>query len=152
MAFDAFLKIDGVPGESSDEKHKGEIEVLSFHWGITQAGADRPGGGGGGAGKAQLQSFTFVHRVDKASPALFTQCCTGKHILFAELTCRKAGETPQEFLKVRFSDIVVGGVLENGNSAEILLEEVSLKYGGVEIEYSPTDRAGKLEKPVKGGC
>ena len=27
MAFDAFLKIDGIPGESSDEKHADWIEI-----------------------------------------------------------------------------------------------------------------------------
>ena len=29
MAFDAFIKIDGIPGESTDEKHKEWIEVGS---------------------------------------------------------------------------------------------------------------------------
>ena len=32
-AFDYFLRIDGIPGESTDAKHKGEIDVLSFSWG-----------------------------------------------------------------------------------------------------------------------
>ena len=30
MAFDAFIKLDGIPGESSDDKHKDWIEILSF--------------------------------------------------------------------------------------------------------------------------
>ena len=36
MAFDAFLKIDGIPGESGDEKHKDWIEILSFAHGLEQ--------------------------------------------------------------------------------------------------------------------
>jgi type VI secretion system secreted protein Hcp len=35
-AFDYFLKIDGIPGESTDSKHKDEIDVLSWSWGETQ--------------------------------------------------------------------------------------------------------------------
>ena len=30
MAFDSFLKIDGIQGESTDSKHQGWIEVLSY--------------------------------------------------------------------------------------------------------------------------
>jgi type VI secretion system secreted protein Hcp len=30
MAFDAFLKIDGIPSESTDDKHRDWIEILSF--------------------------------------------------------------------------------------------------------------------------
>jgi hypothetical protein len=29
-AFDSFLKIDGIPGESTDDKHKDWIEVISY--------------------------------------------------------------------------------------------------------------------------
>ncbi|OMA12006.1 hypothetical protein BLX50_11220 [Salmonella enterica subsp. enterica serovar Typhimurium] len=29
MSYDIFLKIDGIDGESMDDKHKNEIEVLS---------------------------------------------------------------------------------------------------------------------------
>ncbi len=36
MASDMFLKIDGIPGESTDKAHANEIEVLSFSWGIQQ--------------------------------------------------------------------------------------------------------------------
>jgi len=33
---DYFLKLDGIPGESTDAKHKDEIELVSFSWGVTQ--------------------------------------------------------------------------------------------------------------------
>ncbi len=36
MAYDIFLKIDGIDGESMDDKHKNEIEVLSWRWNIHQ--------------------------------------------------------------------------------------------------------------------
>ena len=35
MAVDYFLKVDGIPGESVDAKHKGEIDVLAFSWGVS---------------------------------------------------------------------------------------------------------------------
>ena len=30
MAFDAFLKIEGIDGESTDDKHQKWIEILSY--------------------------------------------------------------------------------------------------------------------------
>src|SRR6058998_3948725 len=74
MAYDSFLKIEGIKGESLDSKHKDEIEVLSFSWGATQPGAF---GGGGGTGKVSAQDFSFVVKIDKSSPLLFKHLATG---------------------------------------------------------------------------
>ena len=51
MAFDSFLKLDGIKGESVDSKHKDELEILSFSFGANNTGGGRAGGGGG-EGKA----------------------------------------------------------------------------------------------------
>ncbi len=69
MAVDYFLKIDGIPGESKDHKHKDEIDILSWSWGESQTGTMRTGGGGG-AGKVNMQDFHFVMKVNKATPKL----------------------------------------------------------------------------------
>ncbi|KAF5407941.1 MAG: hypothetical protein Udaeo2_19210 [Candidatus Udaeobacter sp.] len=34
MASDIFAKLGDIKGESIDDKHKDEIEVLSFSWGV----------------------------------------------------------------------------------------------------------------------
>ena len=67
MASDIFAKIGDIKGESLDSKHKDEVEVLSWSWGVSQSGTTRPGGGAG-AGKASFNDFNFTHRIDKASP------------------------------------------------------------------------------------
>ncbi len=70
MAFDIFLKIDGVKGESSDAQHREEIEPASFSWGVSQEGATSAGGGAG-AGKASFQDLHIIMNVSRASPQLF---------------------------------------------------------------------------------
>src|SRR5262249_37561412 len=92
MAFDCFLKIDGVEGESKDARHANEIDVLSFSWGESNTGVAAHGGGGG-AGKVSMQDFHFTMKLNKASPLLAAPGATGKHIKSAVLTCRKAGGT-----------------------------------------------------------
>ena len=91
MSTDSHFKFDGVKGESSHKDHKGEIEVLSWSWGVQQpsgAGA----GGGSGRGKANPGEMNFMHLYDKASPVLAKHCAAGKHFKDAVLTARKAGE------------------------------------------------------------
>ena len=60
MASDIFAKLGDIKGESLDSKHKDEIEVLSYSWGVTNAGS-MAHGGGGGEGKATFQDLSFVH-------------------------------------------------------------------------------------------
>ena len=96
MASDYFLEIDGIKGESKDDKHKGQIDIDSFSWGLSQSGLTR-GGGGGGAGKATFQDIHFTKSVDSSSPVLFLSCASGKHIQKATLYGRKQGEDPLEY-------------------------------------------------------
>jgi type VI secretion system secreted protein Hcp len=149
-AFDAFLKIDGIPGESTSQGHKDEIEITSFSWGATQTAA-HAGGGGGGAGKVQMKDFTFVHRVDAATPKLFLSCATGQHIKQVKLTLRKAGGKGDVFMRVTLSDVLVTSVAPSGNtSADAPTEEVKLNYAKIEIEYMKADAKGGMS-PIKTG-
>ena len=95
-AVDYFLKIDGIDGESADQKHRKEIDIESWSWGEDRSGPTAAGGGGG-AGKVPMQDFHFVMKVNKASPKLLLACATGEHIKKAILTCRKAGKDQQEY-------------------------------------------------------
>jgi type VI secretion system secreted protein Hcp len=152
MAVDYFLKVDGVPGESMDHKHKDEIDLLSFSWGETQTGTHATGGGGG-AGKVSMQDFHFVMKTNKASPKLLLACATGDHIKKAILTCRKAGKEQQEFLKYTFHDLLVSSYQTGGSSSgdEIPLDQISLNYTKVEYEYREQNPDGTLKGPVKVG-
>jgi type VI secretion system secreted protein Hcp len=154
MAFDCFIKIQGVDGESRDSSHGGEIDVLSFHWGVTQTGTASTGGGGGG-GKCNVQDFSFVHKVDKASPVLFQKCCQGEHIPEALVTVRRAGGTQLEYLKYKFTDLIVASVRPGGSSHgvdDIPLEEVSINFAKCELDYQPQGPDGQADGgPVHGG-
>ena len=79
MAVDMFLKLEGIKGESKDDKHKDEIHIESFSWGVTQQGGFNVGGGGG-AGKVNVHDISISKYLDKSSALLMSHCCTGKHI------------------------------------------------------------------------
>ena len=109
MAVDIFAKIGTIKGESLDARHKDEIEVLSWAWGVSQSGS-LAHGGGGGAGKASFQDFSFTHHVDKASPLLMKACATGEHIKEATVIVRRAGKGQQEYLVIKMTDVLVTSV------------------------------------------
>ena len=153
MAFDCFLKLDGIAGESKDQNHQGEIDVLIFSWGTTQTGAGAYGGGSG-SGKVSVSDFSFVHRFDSASPLLFQNCCTGDHIDTATLTLRKAGgPSALEYLVYTFSDVLISSVQPGGSSAgdDVPLESVSLNFAKLSIDYKPQQDDGTAGGTVHGG-
>ena len=118
MAFDAFLKLDGIQGESQDKVHSGEIEIESFSWGASNTNTGSSGGGGG-AGKVSFQDLHFTMQTSKASPNLMLACCTGKHIPNGVLTCRKAGGANQvEFMKIKLQDCLVSSYNFGSNSSD----------------------------------
>jgi type VI secretion system secreted protein Hcp len=151
MAVDYFLKIKGIEGESKDSKHPNEIDVLSFSWGEAQSGT-HAGGGGGGSGKVAMQDFHFVMKTNKSSPKLLLACANGEHIGEATLTCRKAGKEQQEFMKIKFTDLLVSSYQTGGSSGmEDTTDQCSLNYAKIEYEYKEQQKDGTLGGPIKAG-
>lgn len=152
MASDFFLKIDGIPGESADSKHKGEIELLSYSFGASQTGSFAYGGGGG-SGKVQFQDFNFMMKMSKATPKLFLACATGEHIKSAVLTARKAGKQQQEFYTIKFSDVLVSSYQTSGSGGgdEVPTESISFNFTKVETEYKEQKADGTLAGGIKAG-
>jgi type VI secretion system secreted protein Hcp len=131
MAFDAFLKIEGIPGESTDRLHKDWIDILSFSWGVSNTSTGGSGGGGG-AGKASVHDFSVVKYIDVASPALFEQCCTGQHV--KEAAFELTNQRDQSFYKLTFTDVLISSVSPNGTTGgRAPMEQLSFTFGQVDI-------------------
>lgn len=145
---DYFLKLDGIQGESTDSKHKNEIDIESWSWGQNNDGSHAYGGGGG-AGKVNMQDFSFSMRHNKASPKLFLACATGDHIKEALLTCRKAGKEQQEYLKIKFSDLLISSYNTGGSNSDVVpVDQITFNFSKIEFTYAPQKPDGKLDSPV----
>ena len=151
MAVDMFIKIGDIKGESPDEKHKDEIDVLSWSWGLSQSGSTHYGTGGG-AGKVNVQDISLTKWVDKSSPVLMKMCCNGKHYPEALLTVRKAGEKPLEYVKLKMEDVIVSSISTGGSGGEDrLTENVTLNFAKVSVDYTPQKPDGSGDAPIKMG-
>ncbi|GAM09411.1 protein hcp1 [Geobacter sp. OR-1] len=145
MAFDAFLKIDGIDGESTDDKHKDWIEILSFNHGLTQtASGSASTAGGASAERASFMDFSIVKALDKGSPKIFEACATGKHIKTVTVELCRAGGDKVKYMEYKLSECIVssyrpGGSAQGGET--LPLEEVSFNYGKIELSYTVQKRA-----------
>jgi len=151
-AADYFLKIDDVKGESADAKHKGEIDILSWTWGVSQPGTgSRSAGGAVSAARVQFQDFRFTMRVNSASPIFFQACATGRLFKQAVFTGRKAGKAQQEFYRIIFTDIVFTSYQTEGTGTgdQIPIDRFSFNFGKVAIEYSPQKTDGSLGAAIQ---
>jgi type VI secretion system secreted protein Hcp len=137
-----FLSVTGarcgpITGESQDSKHKNEIEVLAWSWGMQ----GKPSLGGGGAGgKSTIRELRVTKRVDKASTALMSALRTNEPIKVATLTVRKIGKTALEYLIIKIEDgRVMSLEIEAGDAsnAPALLERVSFSFNRITVDYTP---------------
>ena len=145
MAADIFVNLGGIKGESQDNKHKGEIEVLSWSWGVTNSVA--VAGSGVGAGRANFHDLSFTHKIDKASPLLMQACATGVHLKEATITHRKAGKGQQEFLVIKMNDVMITA-LGDADSEDESMETVSLAFAKIDVEYRPQKADGSLDAGI----
>jgi type VI secretion system secreted protein Hcp len=121
-----FLKLDGVQGESTDSKHKGDFEISSFSFGAGNGGAQAHGGGGG-AGKVSFSSFTITRPLDKSSPLLQKAAIDGQQykevgVFFA----RKAGGTQQDYLELKLDDVLISSYQTGGSGGATPTETIHL--------------------------
>jgi type VI secretion system secreted protein Hcp len=150
-AVDQFIKLDDLKGESLDEKHRGEVDVLAWSWGLSNS--LKAVTAGAGTGKVALQALSFTKYVDKSSAGLISALVTGRHLKTATLTLRKAGgKAPLEYLRITLEDVIVSSVSVAGSSGEErLTENVSLTFARFRYEYVPQKADGSGEASVKAG-
>ena len=146
MPSDAFFKVDGVEGESTDSKHKSEIEVLSFSWGVTQAITGTVSSSGTFSGQRCDMSPLVVQKLlDKASPKPAQACAAGEHFNSAILTLCRAGGDKQPYMEYKLSDVLIASVRSAARGeGGVPTEEVVLRYAKIEMTTRRSAPTGSL--------
>src|SRR5262245_10668894 len=155
MPFDGFLKIDGIEGESNDAKHKGEIEIQTFHWGVSQSVTGTASSTGTFSGqRCDMTALSITKQVDKASPKLAQGCAAGEHFKSAVLTLARAGGDKQPYMEYKLSDVLISSVRTGGagvGDGGVPVEEITLAYGKIEWKYTVIGNDGKAAGNVSAG-
>ncbi len=144
MAFDAYLKIDSIPGECTDKGHEQWIQLLAFNHGVNQPHATSVGGGGarGGVERCEHQDFAVTKHIDKSTPKLFLHCCNGKNLQKVKVEiCRqvdsKVAYMTYEFETCLIRSVSIHGVPRGGDPQPT--EEVSFSYAKISWKYTEVD-------------
>jgi len=129
-----FLKVDGIPGESTHSHHQDEIVVQSWNWGMEQPG---------GRGKVDVKDLTVTKEFDKSSPKLMQALASGKHIKEVELKVHREGSNPQDYLTVKLTDVVVSNYAVSQNRGGAATESISFSFSKVQVDYQEQKADGR---------
>ena len=153
MAFDAYLQLNGIDGESKDSKHVKWVELYSFSWGASNPTSSS--GSGMAAGKVSISSFNAMKKADAASCKLFELCATGKHIDKAKVElCKSTGaDTTEPFIVYEFEEVYIESIQWSGSAGgdDTPTESISVAFGKVTMHFSAQDEKGKLSKAGQFG-
>jgi type VI secretion system secreted protein Hcp len=135
MPSNYYLKFDPeIKGEAQQKGYEGQIEILSFSWGVSQAGGFSYGTGGTSS-QANLQDLSVSFRHGPASPKLMLKCATGEHLTTAVLTCLRASTSPQKYLEITLTDVVISSYQTGGSGDDMPIESMSLNFAQIKEEY-----------------
>lgn len=141
---DAYLKIEGIPGESTAANFKDWIEVVSYSHGVSQpAAAAVSTAGGASVGRCEHGDFMITKELDKASPILAQKCSEGAHLKEITLTlCRSTEGGQVQYMEYKLSNVIISSVAVGGSNQGLPAETVGLNYGKIEWKYTIQKREG----------
>ncbi|VVN37480.1 Hcp family type VI secretion system effector [Pseudomonas fluorescens] len=141
MAFDAFIKIEGIPGEALDEKYRNWIEVSGYSFSTFQStSATASSAGGATAGRTTLSHFTFTKTLDKSSCKLMEASCAGEHLKEVILVLSRAGTEKLKYYEIVLEEVIIADYTQNA-AAGIPIEIVQLNYGRIKTVYTQQKRS-----------
>jgi type VI secretion system secreted protein Hcp len=153
MAYDAFLKLDGITGESQKTNHQGEIDLSSFSWGCSNSSSVGTGTGVS-TGKVTVNDFSIMKATDSSSPVLFQKCCDGSVMATGVVTLQRQvqGEAAA-YLVYTFTNVYVTSVQWSGSggAGDSPMESVSFCFEVGSVDYTPLNDDGSGGNPIHGG-
>lgn len=134
--YQMFLKLDTIPGDSSDQKHLNEIEVDSFAWGESR---------GMGAAKPAMDGLKITLPESKASPRLFLSTAGGLKIGRAVLSVRATGAST-DMLQWILTDTQIVSYQTVGNThGDGVTDQIVLTPGKIEVQMMPSDGSATVK-------
>lgn len=154
MAIDVYLQIDGIKGESADDKHRDWIECKSVKWGVSQPkSATASTGGGHTAERCEHTEISLNKLADLATPLLLQTCSSGKTIPKAKFEFMRADGQGEriKYFEIEIENVLIGAVTPEVLEGDILAEEVGLKFSKIKWKYTQQKVTGGAGGNTSGG-
>lgn len=141
-AVDAFLKIEGVKGESQEKP--GAIELKSWSFGAGRGGSLRQASSGRAGRGPDVSEIQITKLHDQASPKLMEAAATGRRFSEATLTVRKAGGE-QPYLVYKLTDVMISHY-QMSSGGDRPTESMTLNFGKMELLEQPQTERNGIER------
>jgi type VI secretion system secreted protein Hcp len=154
MAIDVYLYIDGIKGESADDRHKDWIECKSVSWGVEQPkSATASTGGGHTAERCEHSDIVISKLADLASPILLQTCAAGRTIPKAKFEFMRADAQGErvKYYEIEIDNVLIGAVTPSVEEGDIMGEEVAFKFSKVRWKYTQQKISGGAGGNTSGG-
>jgi type VI secretion system secreted protein Hcp len=154
MAIDVYLYIDGIKGESNDDRHKDWIECKSVSFGVEQPkSATASTGGGHTAERCEHRDIVLSKLADLASPILLQTCSAGRTIPKAKFEFMRADAQGErvKYFEIEIENVLIGAVSPAVEEGDILTEDVALKFSKVKWKYTQQKISGGAGGNTSGG-
>ena len=146
MAADAYLKIEGINGESADAAHEGWIELTLAHWGVMQPrSASASTGNGHTADRCEHRTLSLSKIADVASPILMQTCSMGKTIRKATLEFMRADGDgkPVKYYEVELENVMIANMDQQMGDSGLVRDDIGLRFSKIKWKY--------IQQQIDGG-
>jgi len=142
VAGNVHLKLENITGESADDGHKDEIDVLAWSWGLNGSPRDTRGRLTPPC-SAQLAITKYV---DSATPALATAAGLKSTISSGKLSIQTQSVPPLEYMAVDLVGVTVEATSTSGSSGDpSVIESVTFGFTSATITYRQVRPDGSLD-------
>lgn len=147
----AYIKFDGIDGESTDKDHKAWTDLAAFSQLIT-----KPGQGTGATrrrGDVILEDLHCTKELDKSSPKIAESVCKGKVFPKVEIhltaSYTDSGRVTYYAYELKNVQVVSYDISGSGQADDVPMENFSLNFEEIKVTYTENDNAGKKKGNVE---
>ncbi len=152
----AFIKYDGIDGESVDRDHEGWIDIVSLSWGSVREGRSARRGSGQAPRDGSSGDISVTKYMDKASPKLAQACASGERAGKVEIHLSAGGSDRSDrsdrttYLTYVLKDVTITSCTPSSSgSGDRPTENITLNYTEIEWTYQEARKGGRSSGNVE---
>jgi type VI secretion system secreted protein Hcp len=153
-ATEIFVRIEGINGESHDDRHKDWIDATSISDGVSQPRSGSVySGGARTAARANFADIMIEKKIDASSPLLFKACATGNHIKRVRIDLvRSSAKGKYIFAQYQLDNVIISSVTTSfDQETNDFKELVTFNFGTITQNYNPLRPDGSFDRSIQAG-
>ena len=148
-----YLMLDGVKGNVTADGYKDHIAVLSCQFGVGRSISMEPGNlSNREATRPSISEISLTKLADNSVTSIFKQAVTGSAGCTAEIKFVRTGaDKVQEYMTYTLENCLVSSYSISADSESEPVENITLSFSKVMINYNDHDSSNKAGSPMRVG-